>query len=195
MRLDLLTTQVVTPGGANTAITTSGTSNTMTTTTGGTTSDLVTIDNQSSDRTYYYRYIPAPAYSRALGLETIFSPEYQHLESALFELRSSDDDQLKIEAPVYGASMQVAAMLVEQSVRQPTIFSHGPKSVVFTWSLNSNDLYITITANRMSILVSSREGIQRRVDITRPQVDKTDALFSALGAASRYLTFQPGEEP
>jgi hypothetical protein len=56
---------------------------------------------------------------------------YADLNEALNELHSLDsDDDWKIQTPVYSASVQVAAALMEHDIPKPGVFTHGPKSVV-----------------------------------------------------------------
>jgi hypothetical protein len=82
--------------------------------------------------------------------------EYLELGEALNEMVGlEEDDELKIDAPV---------------------FTHGPQSVVFNWSVGTNNLYLTISPNRISALRSSPERIERRVDYSLKQL-ANPALF------------------
>src|SRR6266567_3812547 len=80
----------------------------------------------------------------------IQAAEYAELEQALSDLRGLDDDeQWKIDDTVYSASVQVAAVLMQNSVPTPSVFTHGSKSVVFNWSAEGNNLYLTVSPSRL----------------------------------------------
>jgi len=104
---------------------------------------------------------------------------YNQLTNSLIELHGLEDgDDWKINTPVYAASIQVAAVLMEYDIPRPAVFTHGPNSVVFNWSQDQNNLYLTISKSRLSVLVSSNEGIEMRTDIS--DTADTDRFFSAL---------------
>lgn len=92
------------------------------------------------------------------------SQEYQELGEALSEMTALEGtDEEKIDASVYDAASHVAAELMAYSVPAPRVFNHGPESVVFNWSHDTNNLYLTISANRISALISSPQRIMRRI--------------------------------
>jgi hypothetical protein len=107
------------------------------------------------------------------------SQGYQELGQALREMTDFDDDgEWQVDPPVYAAARYVAAELMRMSFPPPQIFNHGSKSVVFNWSSGSNNLYLTISADRMSALISSPDRIQRRIDYSANQlIDSSVALF------------------
>jgi hypothetical protein len=99
------------------------------------------------------------------------SQNYQELGEALNEMAALEGaDEWRIEPSVYHAASYVAAKLREDSVPAPQIFTHGPESVVFNWSDDNNDnLYLTISANEISALISSPERITQRIDYSASQ--------------------------
>jgi hypothetical protein len=91
--------------------------------------------------------------------------EYRELGEALAELKELDeDDEWKIEAPVYDAARSVAFGLMINWFPAPKILHHGPDSVVFNWTSKTDNLYLTISSDRMSALISSPERIKRRIE-------------------------------
>jgi len=91
------------------------------------------------------------------------SQDYLELGTVLSELTSLEEtDEWKIDASVYSAASYVATELKYHSVRVPQIFVHGPTSVVFNWSDNFYNFYLTIGANHVSALLSSPECILDR---------------------------------
>jgi hypothetical protein len=108
------------------------------------------------------------------------SGQYKELGVALTEMsRVEEGDDWNIEGPVYEAARYVASELKQFSVPTPQIFNHGPKSVVFNWTNGSTSLYLTISANRLSALVSSPERIQKRVEVDFSQMPKVLNLVVA----------------
>lgn len=106
--------------------------------------------------------------------------EYTELGLALTEMsRIEEGEDWNIEGPVYEAARLVASELRQFSVPTPQIFNHGPKSVVFNWTNGSNSLYLTISANRLSALVSSPERVQKRVEVDFSQMPKVLNLLIA----------------
>lgn len=107
--------------------------------------------------------------SIASDLELI--QKYQELGQALNEMTELEEgEEWRIDSPVYDAARYIASELMKMSLPAPRIFNHGPKSVVFNWSVGINNLYLTISADRMSALISTPERIQRRVDSTHGSV-------------------------
>jgi hypothetical protein len=112
--------------------------------------------------------------------------DYQELGVALREITElDDDDEWHVDPPVYVAAGYIASELLRMSFPAPRIFNHGPKSVVFNWSSGANNLYLTISADRMSALISSPDRIERRIDYSAKQLaDPSLALFSIEAAYS-----------
>jgi hypothetical protein len=116
---------------------------------------------------------------------------YAELGQALFELHSLAEDQdWRIERPVYGASLQVAAVLMEKNIPSPSVFTHGPRSVVFNWAEADKNLYLTVSKSRLSVLLSSAGKIEYRTEFEGPQVADSGRFFSALEAMRLISTVE-----
>jgi hypothetical protein len=110
---------------------------------------------------------------------------YKELGDALGELKElPQDDDWNIEPAVYNAASYIAAELLSHSYPAPQVFTHGPKSVVFNWSYGSDDLYLTISADGMSALISSPQHIQRRIDYAANQLPNYSFGLFAVGVVS-----------
>jgi hypothetical protein len=106
---------------------------------------------------------------------------YNDIGQTLFEMRNlEDNDDWKIDQAAYGASVQVAAALMENSFPVPAIFTHGPKSVIFNWVADDRNLYLTVTGDALSVLLSSGKGIEYRTELDGPQLAESSRLISAL---------------
>jgi hypothetical protein len=121
------------------------------------------------------------------------SREYQELGQALSEMTELEEgDAWKIETPVYAAACFVAAGLMSYSLPAPRIVNHGPKSVVFNWSHEADSLYLTVSADRMSALISSPQRIKRRVeyslkDLSNPALALSSVRPAYLGEPVKFL--------
>jgi hypothetical protein len=103
--------------------------------------------------------------------------EYLELGEALSEMVGFEkDDEWKIDEPVYATACYIASELMATPYPAPRIFNHGPKSVVFNWSVGTKNLYLTISPNRISALLSSPERIEQRMDYSLNQLPNP-ALF------------------
>lgn len=103
--------------------------------------------------------------------------EYLELGEALSEMVGlEEDDEWKIDEPVYATALYIASGLMAAPYPAPRIFNHGPKSVVFNWSVGTNNLYLTISPNRISVLSSSSKRIELRKDYSLNQLPNP-ALF------------------
>ncbi len=110
--------------------------------------------------------------------------EYQELGTALGEMTEFEDgEELKIDAPVYIAACYVASELMANSFPAPRIFNHGPKSIVFNWSNEADNLYLTVSADHISALISSPERIKRRIDWSANQLTDPSLALSTIKAA------------
>jgi hypothetical protein len=94
-----------------------------------------------------------------------------------------DDEEWKIQTPVYNASIRVAALLMENNIPKPGVLTHGPKSVVFNWSRDDTNLYLTISKSKLFVLASTSKGIGIRTELTKALGENTDSFFSALSSA------------
>jgi hypothetical protein len=122
------------------------------------------------DVTPRYENVPVTISTVPVVWESDLLQEYRELGDALAELQQlDDDDEWKIDAPVYDAASNVAFVLMMNSLPAPQILHHGSDSVVFNWTNNANNLYLTISSDKMSALISSPERIKRRIEFS-PQV-------------------------
>jgi hypothetical protein len=72
---------------------------------------------------------------------------------------------------------------MSNSFPAPRIFNHGPKSVVFNWSKEADNLYLTVSADHVSALISSPERIKRRIDLTANELANPSLALSSIRAA------------
>jgi hypothetical protein len=108
--------------------------------------------------------------------------EYQELGRALSELTELDQgNDWKVDAPVYATALFVAAALMASSYPAPRIFSHGPKSVVFNWCHKTDNLYLTISADKLSALISSPQRIKRRLEFSTNELPNPALILLAIG--------------
>jgi hypothetical protein len=123
--------------------------------------------------------------STSLSHETQSSAAaYAELGAALTDLHGLDDhDDWKIDEGVYGRSVQIAAALMHRSIPRPSVFSHGPKSVVFNWTHAGDSVYLTITEDKLYALISSPQRITYRAEFPSALTRSTDNFISALGSA------------
>lgn len=113
--------------------------------------------------------------------QTELGQEYQELGETLSQLAEQNDvDDWGIEPPVYGTACFVAAELLANRYPAPRVFTHGSKSVVFNWSQNDDNLYLTITGDRISALVSSPERIKRRIEFSRSELISPESVLHAI---------------
>jgi hypothetical protein len=113
--------------------------------------------------------------------ESEMAAQYDDIGEALNQMASlDDDDHLKIEPEVYAAASFVAAGLLLSSAPAPHVFTHGPKSVVFNWIDGVDNLYLTISADKLSVLVSTPERIKTRVDLSAEDGIAPVRLLSSL---------------
>ena len=110
--------------------------------------------------------------------------EYRDLGTALREMTELEQvDEWAIEAPVLAAALSVAAGLMANCYPAPRVFTHGPKSVVFNWPAGTNNLYLTISADKVSALISTPERITQRVDFLANEFLKPSLLLPAIQSA------------
>ena len=107
--------------------------------------------------------------------------QYRELGEALNELSElQEGDEWKIEAPVYEVACDVASELMTLSYPAPSVFTHGPESVVFNWSYGTNNLYLTISSDSVSALISTPKRIERRLDFEAKQFLASPLLLPAI---------------
>jgi hypothetical protein len=99
--------------------------------------------------------------------------EYQEVGDALGEIYMLDErDECWVEPHIVNVAGYIAAELMVNAFPAPQIFNHGAKSVVFNWELKTDNLYLTISADRVSALISSPERIKRRVEYSLDALTK-----------------------
>ena len=107
--------------------------------------------------------------------------DYQELGQALGQMTElNGPDGWTIDPAVYNVASRVAVELLANSYPAPQIFSHGSKSVVFNWSQGPTNLYLTISSDFISALVSSPERIQRRLRFAQKDLLESSVVFRAL---------------
>ena len=110
--------------------------------------------------------------------------EYLALGEALSEMVAlEENDEGKIDEPVYTTACYIASELMAAPYPAPRIFNHGPKSVVFNWSVGAKNLYLTISPNRISALWSSPERIEGRIHYSLSQLSNPALFLSSVGPA------------
>jgi hypothetical protein len=117
------------------------------------------------------------------------SRDYWELGRALAEMTELDDDEWKIDAAVFQVACRVATVLSEHSFPAPRVFNHGPKSVVFNWPRGNDNVYLTISSDFISALVSTPERIKRRVEFSTTQALESEAVFRGLLCAPSDQAF------
>ncbi len=110
--------------------------------------------------------------------------EYHELGEALSEMTTLDDDDERwIDPPVANIARRVASELMNGGYPAPHIFNHGPKSVVFNWSRGADNLYLTVSTDSISALISSPQRIKRRIDYPLTALATPDRLFPSIQSA------------
>lgn len=118
--------------------------------------------------------------------ESELSHEYSELGEALAELTEIEESEgLGIEQPVFAAASSIALQLMANSYPAPRIFNHGPRSVVFNWTEGFQNLYLTISADKVSALMSIPAKIQRRIDYSMNSLLNPALVLRSLESASR----------
>ena len=113
------------------------------------------------------------------------SQEYQELGEALGKMTEFEEaDDWGIERPVYEAASNVAAQLMASDCPAPRLLTHGPKSVVFNWSQENDNLYLTISADTLSAFVSTPKEIKQRIDYPTIALLNPALLLGTLESAS-----------
>lgn len=110
--------------------------------------------------------------------------DYWELGNALSEMSEvSDPNEWGVEQPVYNAAQFFAAALMMNFFPAPRVFNHGPKSIVFNWESSTKNLYLTISANKLSVLISTPQRIERRAEISYSGLLDDGRLLGYLRAA------------
>lgn len=110
--------------------------------------------------------------------------EYEDLGEALSQMTEFEDgSEWVIDRSVYEAARFVAAGLLQNSFPAPRVFNHGPQSVVFNWSNESNNLYLTVSSDRISALISSPDRIRRRLDYSPKELLNYNNILGSIRSA------------
>jgi CubicO group peptidase (beta-lactamase class C family) len=116
--------------------------------------------------------------------------EYLELGDTLSKMAElEEEDEWRIDKPVYEAACYVASRLKVYFYPAPRIFNHGPKSVVFNWSKGAKNVYLTVSSNRISALRSSPERIETRADIALKQFTHSLLLLPFIQSSNRGQNF------
>jgi hypothetical protein len=109
------------------------------------------------------------------------SQEYLEIGETLTAMVEIEEDgEWRIDESVYATASRVAVELMADSYPAPRIFSHGSKSVVFNWTSETNNLYLTISSNKISALLSSPEQIEARIDYSVNQLQNPALFLSSI---------------
>jgi hypothetical protein len=126
--------------------------------------------------------------------ESEIAQDYRSLGESLSEMTALDtDEELRIEPTVYRAAQFVASALLEGRYPAPRVFNHGPGSVVFNWSSNTDNLYLTISEDGLSALVASPQRIERRLELdysSSPALSAQSALAFVQTASPKQPRLQ-----
>jgi phage repressor protein C with HTH and peptisase S24 domain len=101
--------------------------------------------------------------------------EWEEDYSRLFEelaLLANEEEagEHYIKDEVYQVAVRLMEIAKGAGRVTPKIFSHGPDSVVFNWKDGATEVYATISADTMAILMSGPNGITHRS--THPLFEK-----------------------
>ena len=112
------------------------------------------------------------------------SQQYQELGEALSELKEiEEEDEWKIDTPVYDVACYVAVELMLDLRPAPHVFTHGSKSVVFNWTGVTKSLFLTISSDSVSALISTPKKIERRMDFALQALLDSPKLLPAIQSA------------
>jgi hypothetical protein len=135
--------------------------------------------NITSSNTVALAYFSGTSASNFSGVAFVLG--YGEVNGALNELYTlASDEDWKLNGQVYNKSVQVAAILMETQIPPPKVLSHGSNSVVFNWSAADTNLYLTISADKMSAMISTVAAITFKAEIVGPSANHSMDFFSAL---------------
>jgi hypothetical protein len=119
------------------------------------------------------------AASGIMNLNEVLSLGYGELGETLHEYTICGGEW-GIDQSVYNAAVYVASGLMITGRPAPEVFTHGPGSIVFNWVnyTNQNILYLTISSDKISALLSSPSGILKRED-AYPLQQYVESFFPA----------------
>lgn len=110
--------------------------------------------------------------SKAMSHVPVLTPqqlraEYADVGKALSELKSIEaGDEWQIDEDVFDVATKLGANLLLRGWPAPHVYSHGPKSVIFNWEKGRDNFYLTISADKVSVLMSGPDSIKARRTFT-----------------------------
>lgn len=126
--------------------------------------------------------------------------EFLEVGETLSEMVELDEeDEWKIEEQVYTIACRIAAELMYSPYPAPRIFNHGPKSVVFNWTRETKNLYLTIGSSRISAMLSTPERIENRINISIDHLQNPSLFLSSIqpspGGGQAYTFMKASSDP
>ena len=114
---------------------------------------------------------------------------YAEVGEALALLAQSDDEDYSIDPSVYSVATYVAAGLAANAYcyPAPSLFTHGSDSVVFNWTNDDRNLYVTVASDGASLLVSTPDRIEKRADFTLAQLRDSIKFLPAIHSQNTQL--------
>jgi hypothetical protein len=107
---------------------------------------------------------------------------YKDVGLALADMSDPADEDL-IDSAVYSVARSLAQSLMSSRYPAPKLFTHGRKSVVFNWAHGSDSLYLTVSADHISALISSSDRIERRLEFSLNNLLSPSYVFPAIESA------------
>ena len=156
------------------------------------------VGGYSSEASYQTAMVLTTGTSTALGVAANFALSgwdaqltgaYAEVGEALAQLAQSDDNQYSIDPAVYGVATYVAAGLASSVYCDPlpSLFTHGSDSVVFNWTNDDQNLYLTVAADGASLLMSTPDRIQKRAELTLDELRDSIKYLSAIHSKNTQL--------
>lgn len=106
--------------------------------------------------------------------------QYEDLGAALNDLAEIDDEEWSIDDSVYYVACYAASSLMDNGIPAPKVFTHGSKSVVFNWVAASKNLYLTLSENTISALISNPKNIEARLQFNVTQLESPEVIYSSI---------------
>ncbi len=92
--------------------------------------------------------------------------DYLGLTTTLTAMSESCDDDFHIDDEIAESAKAVAEVLRKSRLPAPSILRHGPRSAVFSWHKSVYALYLTIGAQKASVLATDHQGVIARGSCT-----------------------------
>jgi hypothetical protein len=107
---------------------------------------------------------------------------FAQLHAALAFMRSRDEgEDMYIDFDTYMSAKNVANLMAYLGLRTPKVFSHGRESVVFTWSVNGLEFYLTVGEGHASAMEIDRNYNERSIGSASLKDGKLLGLVEDLG--------------